>query len=198
MRLRPLPPMLTHVVHTALQVCDRTEYHGGGSCRSCGGTLSGYDTRVKRFALLFDESDHTVEVIIHRSYCRDCGRIWMPDDPFYPGTRVGSPVVDLCRTLAMTMTCGQVATRLGQMGVKVDRWSVRSYSCLAFAPPPMVAAFGINVPVSIISLSTLATTVGDAGRACGDDVLAACYYPSRTRSLSSSSVSGTDKNAGGM
>ena len=69
-RLRPLPPMLPNIVLTALQVCEGTESHGEGLCKSCGGTQSGYDTRTKRFAILCDdEDDHTVEVFLHRSYC---------------------------------------------------------------------------------------------------------------------------------
>ncbi len=175
--------MLTNVVQMALQVCDKTEYPVKGTCGTCGGTLSGYDTRIKRFALLCDdEGDRTIEVSLHRAYCRTCGRIWMPDEPFYPGTRVGSPIVDLCRAFSTTMPCGQVARRLGQMGIKVDRWSVRSYCCIPHSPPPTVAAFGMNVPVSIISLSGLAGTPRENDRSRGEDILSACNYPSRDRS----------------
>lgn len=184
MRLRPIPPMLTQVVQAALRVCDGTEYFAAGVCRSCGGTLSGYDTRTKRFALLNDDDgSHLVEVILHRAYCRECGRIWMPDEPFYPGTRAGSPVVDLCRALSPTMPAGQVAARLGMMGVTIDRWSVRSYCRLPFPPPSTVAAFGMNIPVSLFSLSSLAGIHTDEGQPPGEDVLSACNYPSRSRSL---------------
>jgi hypothetical protein len=103
----------------------------------------------------------------------------MPEVPFYPETRIGSPVVDLCRAFAMSMSYGLVATRLGQMGVSVDRWSVRTYARLPLPPPPIIAAFGMNVPVSIISLSTLGGEQGEGSRLHADDVLAACYYPSR-------------------
>lgn len=182
MRLRPLPPMLSNIVQTALQVCDGTEYSIGGACGSCGGTLSGYDTRMKRFAVISDdEGDRTLEVLLRRAYCRTCGKIWMPDEPFYPGTRVGSPVVDLCRAFSTTMPCGLVARRLGQMGITVDRWSVRSYCSLSNAPPPTVAAFGMNVPVSVISLSSLAGTLREGSTARGEDVLIACNSPSRNR-----------------
>lgn len=175
--------MLINIVQAALLVCEGTEYFVGGVCDSCGGTLSGYDTRTKRFAILSeDEGNHRVEVFLHRAYCRDCGQIWMPDEPFYPGTRIGSPVVDLCRAFSTTMPCGQVARRLGQMGITIDRWSVRSYCSLSNAPPPMVAAFGMNVPVSLISLSSLAGTLREGGCAQGEDVLLACNYPSRDRS----------------
>lgn len=180
MRLRPVPPMLRGIVLAAIRACDGTGYFPGGSCRSCGGTLSGYDTRIKRFAILRDEDgDHPVEVHIHRAYCRSCGTITIPEDPFYPGTRAGSPVVDLCRAFADTMPYNQVATKLNQMGVVVDRWSVRSYCRIPHTQPSTIAAFGLKIPVSIISLSSLAGTLREAGYASGDDVLAACLYPSR-------------------
>jgi hypothetical protein len=171
--------MLINVVQTAFQICDKTEYAVEGRCSSCGGALSGYDRRVKRFAVLRDDKgDHPIGVILHRAYCRDCGRILVPEEPFYPGTRVGSPVVDLCRTLSTTMPYGQVAGRLGQMGIKVDRWSVRSYCNLPFTPPPVIAAFGMHLPISVISLSALAAALGDTSRIHGEDVLAACNHPS--------------------
>jgi hypothetical protein len=180
MRLRPLHPMLINVVHTAIQVCEGSEFFVGGVCRSCGETLSGYDSRRKRFAILLDEDrEHTVEVILHRAYCRSCGQIWMPEGPFYPGTRVGSPVVDLCRALSITMPYGQVATRLRQMGISVDRWSVRAYCRSPFIPPPTLGAFGMNIPVSLISLSSLAGSLREGVSVRGDDVLAACNHPSR-------------------
>jgi len=182
MRLRPLPSIVTGIVQSALRVCDRTEYHVQGTCRFCGGTLSGYDARLKRFAVLCNNNgDERIQVILHRAYCRACGRICMPEEPFYPGTRAGSPVVDLCRALSETMPCGQVATRLGQMGIRVDRWTVHSYCKAPFSPPPTIDAFGMNIPVSIISLSSLAGSQDHAGHINGEDVLAACFYPSRDR-----------------
>jgi hypothetical protein len=184
MRHRPLPPMLTGIVQTAIQLCDGTEYFARGTCRSCGGTLSGYDTRTKRFATLSDEEgEHPVEVILHRAYCRTCGKIITPEEPFYPGTRAGSPVVDLCLALGGTMPGGRVATRLGQMGVKVSRWSVMEYRKGIFPVVPTVAAFGMMIPISIISLSSLATTLHNTGRVDGEDILAACNHPSLNRQV---------------
>jgi hypothetical protein len=79
------------------------------------------------------------------------------------------------------MPYGQVATRLSQMGIKVDRWSVRSYCSVPFTPPPVIAAFGMHLPISVISLSALAAAQGDTGHIHGEDVLAACNYPSRNQ-----------------
>jgi hypothetical protein len=174
--------MLTEIVHTALLLCNGTEYVIRGTCKSCGGTLSGYDTRTKRFATLCDEEgDHPVEVILHRAYCRSCGNVVAPEEPFYPGTRVGSPVVDLCRALGGTIPSSRVATRLCQMGVKVNRWSIGNYMKGIFPVVPTVAAFGMMIPVSIISLSSLATTQDTTGRVNGEDILAACNHPSLIR-----------------
>jgi len=174
--------MLAGIVSTALSVCDRTEYSVPGSCPSCGGILSGYDTRKRRFAVLYeDDRETTIDVIIHRSYCRSCGRIAVPDDPFYPGTRMGSPVVDLCRSFAATMPCSRVSTRLAQMGVIVDRWTVRSYCRAPLPQPPVVPVFGMQVPVSIISLSSFAGMPDKAGRINGEEILAACRFPAQWR-----------------
>ena len=180
MRIRPLPPMVTEIVTAALIACDRTEYYVHGSCSHCGGTLSGYDRRSKRFAVLCDEeTDRPVSVILHRSYCRECGRIHLPEEPFYPGTRVGSPVVDLCQALAGSVTYGRVSVILSQMGVRVDRWSVRSYVARQRIPVPTVFLFGMMIPVSIVSLSTLGRTDKPGVPPRAEDVLAACYFPSR-------------------
>ncbi len=178
MRLHALPPGLTSIVRKALRVCDRTEYFVHGRCRACRGPLSGYDKRLRRFAILCnDDGDYRIDVILNRSYCRECGRIWMPGEPFYPGTRMGSPVVDLCRALSRTMSCGKVATTLGQMGIRVDRWTTRSYCTPPFLPPPTIPAFSMNIPISVVSLSTLAESKDYSGHIRGDDILAACFYP---------------------
>ena len=177
--------MLTQVVQAALRICDGTEYFARGVCRSCGGTLSGYDTRTKRFAVLCnDDGNVPVEVILHRAYCRECGRIVTPEEPYYAGTRIGSPVVDLCSTLSTSLSSGHVTALLNKMGVTVDRWSVRKYCHLPIPPPPTTTAFGMQIPVSIISLSALNEVKGEAGHIHGEDILAACNYPSRDRPLS--------------
>lgn len=182
LRRRPIHPMLTQIVQTALSVCDRAGFVARGVCQLCGGTLSGYDTRTKRFALLCDdEGVRPGEVALHRAYCHECGRIMMPEVPFYEGTRIGSPVVDLSHTLCASLSSGNAAALLGMMGVKVDRWSVCAYSCQPIPPPLTIAAFGMHIPFSIISLSGLAGQRHESDHIFGDDILAACNYPSQKR-----------------
>lgn len=175
MRLRQVPPMLVNIIHTALVACDGVRFHAGTVCQVCGGHLSGYDERKKRFAILVeDDRNVVVQVIIRRSYCRTCERIIDPPEPIYSGTRIGAPVVDLCRTLSSAMPYSRVSTYLEQMGVIVDRWSVRHYATLPLPAIPSVDVFGMKIPVSIISLSTFAGTSIEPARLDMDEVLMFC------------------------
>ncbi|MCK9632606.1 MAG: hypothetical protein M0R30_13320 [Methanoregula sp.] len=179
MRLRPFPPILTNIIHAALLVCEGTRFHPGNTCGTCGGSLSGYDERKKRFAILVEE-DKTcpVNVIIQRSSCRNCGKIVLPEEPFYPGTRIGSPVVDLCRSLSAVMPYSRVSMQLSRMDVVVDRWSVRHYARMPLPAVASMEVFGMQIPISIVSLSTLAGTVREPGHLDMEDVLMACNRPS--------------------
>ena len=180
MKARPVPSLLVNIVQTALQVCDGVRFYPVGTCSACGGALSKYDERRKRFALLIeDDMPRPVHVILQRSSCRSCGRISVPEDPFYPGTRIGSPVVDLCRSLSVYLPCTRVSSLIGRMGVRVDRWTVRNYAQLPLPDNPAVDLFGMKIPLSVITLSTLASSVDGPANPGMDEVLAACRYPSR-------------------
>jgi hypothetical protein len=179
MRLRPSPPLLINIIHAALQACEGVRFHPGSTCGTCGGPLSRYDERKKRFAVLVEEGKTcSVHVIIQRSACRDCGKISVPEEPFYPGTRIGSPVVDLCRSLSRVMPYSRVSTQLSRMDVVVDRWSVRHYAMTPLPDVPAMEVFGMQIPISIVSLSTFAGTVREPGHLDMEDVLIACNRPS--------------------
>ncbi|MDO9326105.1 MAG: hypothetical protein Q7T80_14235 [Methanoregula sp.] len=178
MRMHKIHPLLTGIIHTALQACEGIRFHSGDTCRYCGSPQSGYDERKKRFAILLkDDLPCPVHVIIQRSHCRSCGKISEPSEPFYAGTRVGSPVVDLCRSLTVTMPYSRVSTCLERMGVQVDRWSVRHYAQMPLPEVPSLELFGMQIPQSIVSLSTVAVSPEGPGPLDMDDVLLACNYP---------------------
>jgi len=179
-RSRKFPPILINIIHTALHTCEGVRFYASDTCGICGGTLSGYDERKKRFALLIeDDKPCPVQVIIQRSACRSCGKIVVPEEPFYPGTRIGSPVVDLCRSLSLDMPCSRVSANLQRMGVLVDRWTVRHYTSMPLPVIPVMELFGMQIPLSIISLSTLDGTVRDLEYLDMEEVLTACNYPSK-------------------
>lgn len=178
MRPRQFPPLLVNIIRTALVACDGIRFHAGSTCPVCGCRLSGYDERRKRFALLIDNGEKTaVQVILRRSYCKSCDKIIDPPEPFYPDTRIGAPVVDLCRSLSLSMPYSRTSTYLERMGVAVDRWSVRHYAQSPLREIPTMDVFGMKIPVSIVSLSTLAGSLQDSERADMDTILEICNYP---------------------
>jgi hypothetical protein len=65
------------------------------------------------------------------------------------------------------------------MGVLVDRWTVRHYARMPLPDIPVMELFGMQIPHSILSLSTLDGTVRDLEYLDMEEVLMACNYPSK-------------------
>jgi hypothetical protein len=149
--------MLQALVQTAFLSVEGKEFTELQTCPSCGGPVGGYDWKYRKFATVIDEGEpRTIMVRIRRFRCRDCGRVSPAHAPFYPDTRLGSPVVDLCVVLSRTMTPGRTVTVMKSLGVVVDRGTVRD---LAWKDLPEIATteiFGFILPRSVISLSMLA------------------------------------------
>lgn len=179
MRKPRIPPILVDLVQTALTACDGTVFDNRNFCPSCGGSLSGYDKKKKQFAVLMEwEGRHPVHVVVKRFSCQVCKKVCFADEPFYPGTRIGSPVVDLCLTLSGTMPFTRTAAYLEEMGIHIDRMTVRNFSRLDVPEIPTADVFGIHLPMSIISLSTLAGGLREGSCITGAEALAACGFPS--------------------
>lgn len=177
-----IPPLLIDIVQSGLLACEGIVFDTRDACPECGGALSGYDTKKKQFAVLPEgNTRRPVHVFVKRFSCKKCHAICFADEPFYPGTRMGSPIVDLSVTLAETMPFGRTATYMASMGIIIDRGSVRNHAIRGFLTVPTTDIFGIRLPLSLISLSTLATAVSEGGRIPGAEALAACGFPSAYR-----------------
>ena len=172
-------PIFSDLIPAALSACDGILFESHTSCPHCGGSLARYDVKKKRFAEIIEGSSaKTITVLVTRFRCRVCCAVVYADQPFYPNTRIGSPVVDLCVTLKTKMTFGCVSTYLQQIGVNVDRWSVRNYAMKNLIQVPSTEQFGIVLPVSIISLTALTSNIGNHTSIKASEVLSACGYPS--------------------
>ena len=182
MRRPRIPPMLSMLVQTAIAACDGVVFDSRASCPLCGGALAGYDTKQKQFAVLREgDTVRTVRVKVRRFSCRQCSAVCFADEPFYPATRIGSPVVDLCLTLAESMPFSRAATYLDELGIVVDRMTVRNYARRRFPRVATADVFGIRLPLSVISLSSLSTEISEGGCIKGAEALAACGFPSAER-----------------
>ena len=172
-------PIFSDLIPAALSACDGIVFDSRTSCPHCGGSLATYDVKKKHFAEIIDGSSaKTVTVLIKRFRCRVCCAVVYADQPFYPNTRRGSPVVDLCVTLITRMTYGRASTYLQQIGVNVDRWSVRNYAMKNLIQVPATEQYGIMLPSSIISLTALISNNGNGTPIRASEVLSACGYPS--------------------
>jgi hypothetical protein len=175
-----MPPLFSALLQTTLTLCDGVLFDECGACPHCGGELSGYDVRKKQFAIVMEGGQKKViYVLVKRFLCHRCGQVCLANQPYYPDTRIGSPVVDLCVTLGETMPYSRVSSCLAEMGIVVDRWSARNYIQKNHRSIPAIDMSGIRVPLSIGSLSTLAMGISEHGRIDGPTLLAACNFPFR-------------------
>jgi hypothetical protein len=174
--------MVMDIIQTALLACDGIEFSDQPSCPSCGGEVQGYDTRKKQFAVILEnEEERVINVRVRRFYCKSCKTYCYADEPFYPDTRMGSPVIDLCKTFAATIPYCRTATHLSRLGIVIDRTSVRNYANRDFGEIKTADIFNMQLPFSIISLSSLAARAGERSGIEGAEILAACGFPSAHR-----------------
>ena len=185
-----IPPLLADIVQAGISVCDGLTFADLSACPACGGSLSGYDIKKKQFAhLLADETRKTLNVRVKRFQCRTCRKICYADEPFYPDTRIGSVIVDLCIALSLTIPVNRVPAYLAAMGIQVTRSSCRLYvqnnsSYYVRTNVHYVETnnlFGLHLPHSILSLSSLAARSVEGTGVKGSDILAACSFPSAQR-----------------
>jgi hypothetical protein len=185
-----IPPLMRDIVQSGISACEGLTFSSHSTCPACGGALTGYDTKQKQFAhITDDDGEKTLCVSVRRFSCRSCHRICYADEPFYPETRIGSVIIDLCIALSLTMPVYRVATYLAAMGIVVNRSSCRLYvqnnssnyvrnNVHYFDTNNL---FGVHLPRSIIALSSLAAGLPDGARPREADVLAACGSPSGQR-----------------
>jgi hypothetical protein len=179
--MKPLriPPMAAAVIQNAFSALDGIAFTELTACPHCGGAVTGHDMKEKQFAVIAEErAERTIHVRVKRFRCRECGRLCYADEPFYPETRIGSPVIDLCVTLSATMPAGRAARVLEAMGVIVDRTSCLLYVKKHSGEIPTADVFGMRLPFAVLALANLAAAVPEGGHITGPDVLAACGYPS--------------------
>jgi hypothetical protein len=158
MREVKVPPMLQALVQSGFSAVEGKEFSGLEACPVCGGEVSGYDRKERKFVTLIEDGgqEKDIRVTVRRFSCKACGVISPARAPFYPDTRVGSPVADLCVVLSRTRTPGRTVALLRALGIAVDRGTVRNLASRDFGDIPLTEMFGFVLPRSVISLSMVA------------------------------------------
>lgn len=175
-RLR-IPPILCDLVQTTFSSCDCLVFDRSMNCPDCGSMATGYDRKKKQFAVLTDGmNERVISIYVKRFRCNACGRVFSARAPFYPGTRIASPIVDLCLTLGQIMHFSRVSDNLAYLGIAVDRWTVRNYFLkYGNLTIPTTELYGIKVPLSLVNLSVLFAGRHDRDPVDPEDILAACW-----------------------
>jgi hypothetical protein len=155
MRKVRIPSMLSDIVTSAITAFDNATFTECAACPFCGGEVKAHDMRRKKFAtVLEDGKRRQIHVFVKRFYCTDCGRLCYADSPFYPDTRIGIPVVDLCTTLIEKHPFHHAARILRSLNIVVDRGTLRNYARRNdFPHPEVIAMYGVEIPLSIFELS---------------------------------------------
>lgn len=188
MRPPRIPPLATDIIQTALSVLDGMEFTEIVSCPLCGGTLQAHDSKKKKFAVLREQAGkRVITVRVKRFHCRACGNLCYADEPFYPDTRIGSPVIDIFSSLSATMPASRAARVIDALGIVVDRTTWRNYIGRPFPEIPVVDVFGMMLPLCVMQLSDIAVQSGESDHADPAEVLAACRYPSRSKAMTETS-----------
>jgi len=183
-------PILADLIPAIFYACDGILFDNLSCCPHCNGSLTDYDVKVKQFAVVTDgTSRRTITVRIKRFQCKECHAVVYANQPFYPGTRIGSPVVDLCTTFASIMPYARASTYLHRIGIIVDRWSVRNYSMKNTRRIATTGVYGTILPVSIVALAALTTEAGERGPLNPSDVLSACENPFLKKSETATALS---------
>jgi len=156
MKRVPLPPLFPELIREGLRGFDGLHYPRRDVCPCCGGPVRPHDIKRKRFAVLRESGEEqTIHVMVHRFRCRRCDQLIYADEPFYPDTRFGTPVVDLCVVLSQTYPFHRTEGILLEMGIAVDRGTIRQYAGRDFGPIPASGVLGLVLPVSSLRLSGL-------------------------------------------
>jgi hypothetical protein len=149
--------MLQTLVQAGFSAVEGREFATLDACPHCGGKVTGYDRKRRTFATLFEDgSERDIHVFVRRFRCLACHSVVPARAPFYPRTRIGSPVVDLCVVLSRSQTPGRTAAYLSALGIAIDRGTVRNLKRRDFGEIPTTEMFGTVLPQSAVSLSLVA------------------------------------------
>lgn len=178
MKVIKIPSLLSSVIIRALTGIDMMEFTLISRCHYCKGPVKFHDIKAKRFATVLENGEKRIIMIrVHRYYCQECGRLCYARAPFYPNIKFGSPVADLCMTLARDHPFNHTAKILQNIGVFVDRGTIRNFSGRELPAVSYAKIYGLPIPLSICYLSDLFSRGTWNYEVTQEEVLEVCGFP---------------------
>lgn len=179
-----IPPMLIDLISGALQSIEGTMFTDLDACPHCGGEVKGHDTRRKKFVTMVESGKkRDICIFVKRYYCLQCGKLCYADAPFYPDTRMGSPIVDFCLVNTNHLPFHQISRVFDAMNIVVDRGTIRNYAKRDFRQIPYIEIYGLNLPISLLSLSDITFRRNERIPVKGTEILRSIRFPSTDRTL---------------
>lgn len=173
-----IPPVIGDFIYLAVSGIADVQFTDASVCPVCFGLLVAHDQKKRKFSTIRTENgEEHVYVYVKRFHCRTCGKLCYAYAPFYAMSRFGSPVVDLCVTLSKKYSYSYTASLLSEIGIIIDRGTVRKMAQIQVPDIPVADLDGIVIPQSILALSTLIMQSQLTGPLTGLDILKAVGYP---------------------
>jgi hypothetical protein len=137
--------------------------------------LTDHGALKRRFATVIIGGEKVrLSVSVKRYVCKQCGKVICARSPFYPNTRLGSPVVDLAMSLASRYSFYQVSQIMEALNISISRSAIRNLAQNNEWNITIVPLSDLVLPTSLLSLGTLVST--SQGDITSEDVLVACGF----------------------
>lgn len=173
-----IPPIIADCIYYAVSGVSEVQFLHTSGCPECSGPLISHDLKKRRFSTIKTPEGIThINVYVKRFHCRDCGHLCYADAPFYENSRFGSPIIDLCLVLSRTYSYSYTSHILDQVGIIIDRGTVRKIAQKYDHQVKVVDLYGIQLPASILALSALGMKSAQSAPLSGPEVLQACGFP---------------------
>ena len=98
-----------------------------------------------------------VVVRVKRFQCKECGAKYGAKAPFYEGCGYAAPVVNLCLAIAANMPANRGEALLAELGIQVDRDTIRKYYELFWRRAEKYAGLsftGSNLAINVMKILT--------------------------------------------
>jgi len=174
-----LSPMFGELIITALYEVANMTFMDPTPCPVCNDgskkSLLAHDTIKRRFVTVIEGDEKVrLSVSVKRYICKHCGQVVFARSPFYPNTRLGSPVVDLAMSLASRYSFYQTSQIMETLHISMSRSAIRALSQSRAWNITSVPLSNLLLPASLLTLGTL--TNSSPGHLTPEDVLVACGF----------------------
>ena len=174
-----LSPMFGELIITALyEVADMT-FMDPTPCPVCNDltkkSLFAHDTIKRRFVTIIENNERVrLSVSVKRYICKHCGKVLFARSPFYPNTRLGSPVVDLAMSLTSRYSFYQTSQIMEMLHISMSRSAISALAQSRRWNITTVPLSDLLLPISLLTLGTLANST--PGHLTPEEVLVACGF----------------------